>query len=66
VSQPASQLKAKQTSQARQGKDQNNESAIDQDFTNSADALNAVAQQETRAGGWPGEQVLLSGRGWSP
>ena len=40
-------LKAEQTLQARQGKDQNNESAIDQDFTNFASALNAAAQQET-------------------
>ena len=40
-------LKAEQTLQARQGKDQNSESAIDQDFTNFANALNAAAQHET-------------------
>jgi hypothetical protein len=40
-------LKAEQTLQARQGKDQNSESAIDQDFTNFASALNAAAQHET-------------------
>jgi FlaG/FlaF family flagellin (archaellin) len=40
-------LKAGQTLQARQGKDQNSESAIDQDFTNFANALNAAAQHET-------------------
>jgi hypothetical protein len=39
-------LKAEQTLQARQSKDQNNESAIDQDFTNFANALSAAAQQE--------------------
>jgi hypothetical protein len=39
-------LKAQQTLQARQGKDQDNESALDQDFTNFASALNAAAQQE--------------------
>jgi hypothetical protein len=39
-------LKAEQTLQARQGKDQNSESAIDQDFTNFANALSAAAQQE--------------------
>jgi hypothetical protein len=38
--------KAEQTLQARQGKDQKNESAIDQDFTNFANALSAAAQQE--------------------
>jgi hypothetical protein len=40
--------KAEQTLQARQGKDQGSESAIDQDFTNFASALNAAAQQEKR------------------
>jgi hypothetical protein len=40
-------LKAEQTLQARQGKDQNNESALDRDFTNFANALSAAAQQET-------------------
>jgi hypothetical protein len=40
-------LKAEQTLQARQGKDQNSESALDQDFTNFANALNAAAQRET-------------------
>jgi hypothetical protein len=39
-------LKAEQTLQARQSKDQNSESAIDQDFTNFANALSAAAQQE--------------------
>jgi hypothetical protein len=39
-------LKAEQTLQARQGKDQKNESAIDGDFTNFANALSAAAQQE--------------------
>jgi hypothetical protein len=39
-------LKAEQTLQARQGKDQKNESAIDQDFTNFANALSAAAQEE--------------------
>jgi hypothetical protein len=39
-------LKAEQALQARQGKDQNSESAIDQDFTNFANALSAAAQQE--------------------
>jgi len=33
--------------QARQGKDQSSESAIDQDFKNFATALNAAARQET-------------------
>ena len=37
---------AEQTLQARQGKDQSSESAIDQDFTNFAKALNAAARQE--------------------
>jgi hypothetical protein len=41
-------LKAEQTLQARQGKDENAESALDLDFTNFAAALNAAAQQETR------------------
>jgi hypothetical protein len=40
-------LKAEQTLQARQGKDQNNEPALDKDFTNFASALSAAAQQET-------------------
>jgi hypothetical protein len=39
-------LKAEQTLQAHQGKDQNNESALDQDFTNFATALSAAAQRE--------------------
>jgi hypothetical protein len=42
----AAALKAEQILQARQGKDQNNESALDQDFTNYANALSAAAQQE--------------------
>jgi hypothetical protein len=40
-------LKAEQTLQARQGKDENAESALDRDFTNFAAALNAAAGQET-------------------
>ena len=44
----ASARKAEQTLQARQGKDQVNESALDQDFTNFANALSAAAQKETR------------------
>jgi hypothetical protein len=39
-------LKAEQTLQARQGKDENAESALDRDFTNFAAALNAAAQHE--------------------
>jgi hypothetical protein len=39
--------KAEQTLAARQGNDQNNESALDQDFTDFANALNAAAQRET-------------------
>jgi len=39
-------LKAERVLQARQGKDQDSESAIDQDFTNFASALNAAARQE--------------------
>jgi hypothetical protein len=39
-------LKAEQTLQARQGKDENAETALDLDFTNFAAALNAAAQQE--------------------
>jgi hypothetical protein len=39
--------KAEQTLGTRQGKDQDNESALDQDFTNFASALSAAAQQET-------------------
>ena len=42
----AAARKAEQTLQARQGKDQSSESAIDQDFTNFASALNAAAAQE--------------------
>lgn len=38
--------KAERTLQSRQGKDQNNESALDQDFTNFANALSAAAQRE--------------------
>lgn len=41
-------LNAEQILQARQGKDQDNESALDQDFTNFANALSAAAQQEKR------------------
>ena len=37
---------AEQTLQSRQTKDQNNESALDQDFTNFASALNSDAQRE--------------------
>ncbi len=44
----AAARKAEQTLQARQGQDQSSESAIDQDFTNFANALNAAAQQEKR------------------
>jgi hypothetical protein len=40
-------LKAEQTLGTRQDKDQDNESALDQDFTNFANALSAAAQQET-------------------
>jgi hypothetical protein len=40
-------LKAEQTLQTRQDKDQDNESALDQDFTNFANALSAAAQHET-------------------
>lgn len=43
----AAALKAEQILQARQDKDQDNESALDQDFTNFANALSAAAQQET-------------------
>ena len=39
---------AEQTLQSRQGKDQNNETALDQDLTNFANALSAAAQQEKR------------------
>jgi len=42
----AAALKARQVLQARQGKDQGSQSAIDQDFTNFASALNAAAQRE--------------------
>jgi hypothetical protein len=37
---------AEQTLQSRQGQDQNNESALDQDYTNFAAALSAAAQKE--------------------
>jgi len=40
-------LKAEQTLGTRQGKDQDDESALDQDFTNFASALSAAAQRET-------------------
>jgi len=43
----AAALKAEQTLQTRQDKDQGNESALDQDFTNFASALSAAARQET-------------------
>jgi hypothetical protein len=39
---------AEQTLQSRQGQDQDNESALDQDFTNFAAALTAAAQSEKR------------------
>ena len=39
--------KAEQTLQTRQGKDQGSQSAIDRDFTNFANALNAAAGQAT-------------------
>jgi hypothetical protein len=39
---------AEQTLQSRQGKDQNDESALDQDFMNFAAALSAAAQSEKR------------------
>jgi hypothetical protein len=39
---------AEQTLQSRQGQDQNNETALDQDFTNFASALSAAAQSEKR------------------
>ena len=42
----AAALQARQVLQGRQGKDQSSQSAIDQDFTNFASALNAAAQQE--------------------
>ena len=38
---------AEQTLQARQGRDQGSQSAIDRDFTNFASALNAAARQAT-------------------
>jgi hypothetical protein len=41
-------LKAEQALQARQGKDQDSETAIDRDFTSFASALNTAAQRETR------------------
>ena len=40
-------LKAEQNLRAHQGTDQSDESAIDQDFMNFADALNTAAQQES-------------------
>lgn len=43
----AAARKAEQTLQARQGKDQASESAIDRDFTNFASALNAAARHAT-------------------
>jgi hypothetical protein len=43
----AAALKAEQTLQANQGKDQDSESALDQDFTNFASALSTAAQHET-------------------
>jgi hypothetical protein len=39
--------RAEQTLQSRQGTDQNDESALDEDFTNFAAALSAAAQRET-------------------
>jgi hypothetical protein len=39
---------ALQTLESSQGQDQNNESALDQDFTNFATALSAAAQSEKR------------------
>jgi len=44
----AAALQAEHTLQLRQGKDQDNESALDQDFTNFANALSDAAQKETR------------------
>jgi hypothetical protein len=43
----AAALRAEQALRARQGRDQDNESALDQDFTNFANALSAAARQET-------------------
>jgi hypothetical protein len=40
--------KAKQTLVSRQGKDENNQTALDQDFTNFANALSTDAEQEKR------------------
>jgi hypothetical protein len=40
---------AQQTLESRQGQDQNNESALDQDFMNFAAALSAAAQGEKRS-----------------
>lgn len=45
----AAALKAEQTLQSRQGKDQDSETALDKDFTNFASALNSAAQHETHA-----------------
>jgi hypothetical protein len=39
---------AEHTLESRQGQDQSNESALDQDFTNFATALSAAAQSEKR------------------
>lgn len=46
----AAALKAKQVLEKKQGKDQSNESALDQDLTNFANALNAAAQEEKNPG----------------
>jgi hypothetical protein len=43
----AAALKAEQTLRTRQGKDQSDESALDQDFMNFAGTLSASAQRET-------------------
>lgn len=43
----AAALKAEQILRARQDQDQDNESTLDQDFTNFAGALSAAAQHET-------------------
>src|SRR5579875_268556 len=42
----AAAKQAEQTLQSRQGKDQGNETALDQDFTNFAAALSAAARRE--------------------
>ena len=46
----AAALKAKQVLEKKQGKDQANESALDQDLTNFANALNTAAQEEKNPG----------------